>query len=84
MTAALLLLLPDVVTAPSGCGHPNCDGGKPLRVNPLKEIPPLTKVHYSWSIYPPYLDNLTVADSALVDYVRITGSLTPTFCFVLC
>eukprot|EP01052_Picozoa_sp_SAG31_P027255 SAG31_NODE_2535_length_5550_cov_3.770134_4_plen_122_part_00 len=58
---AVAALLP-TVAAPHGCGHPDCDGGHPLRVNPLRNVPPLPKVHYSWAIYPPFLDNLTVAD----------------------
>lgn len=81
-SAAALLLLTvlrcPAVGAPHGCGHPSCDGGHPLRVNPLRSLAPLPKVHYSWAIYPPFLDNATVADGAVVDYVRITGALTPT------
>ena len=76
---ATALLLPSLVSAPHGCGdHPSCNGNHTLRVNPLKGLPPLPKVHYSWAIYPPFLDNTSVAHGVLVDYVRITGALTPT------
>ena len=51
-----------------------------VRVNPLKGLPQLTKVHYSWSLpysyQVPYWENLTVSDGLLVDYARVTGSLS--------
>ena len=76
---AAAVALPLLVSAPHGCGdHPSCDGHSPLTINPLKELAPLPKTHYSWAIYPPFMDNASVADGALVDYVRITGALTPT------
>eukprot|EP01046_Picozoa_sp_COSAG06_P082491 COSAG06_NODE_29507_length_555_cov_0.901316_1_plen_118_part_01 len=76
---AAAVALPLMVSSPHGCGdHPSCDGHSPLTVNPLKNLAPLPKTHYSWAIYPPFMDNASVADGALVDYVRITGALTPT------
>jgi hypothetical protein len=77
----LLVLLPGPCAAPKpGCGTPglpSCDGGHPLGINPLRGLPALRKPHFSWPLYPPFLHNASVADSAVVDYARITGSLCP-------
>eukprot|EP01050_Picozoa_sp_SAG11_P017778 SAG11_NODE_2602_length_3180_cov_1.885427_2_plen_518_part_00 len=54
----------------------------PVRINPLRGIPQLPKVHYSWTLPPPgtsvpnYWANISVADGLLVDYARVTGSLS--------
>jgi hypothetical protein len=51
-----------------------------VRVNPLLGLPQLPKIHYSWSLpasyQVPYWDNVSVADGLLVDYARVTGSLS--------
>ena len=50
-------------------------------MNPLRGVAQLPKVHYSWTLpapyqHPDYWQNLTVADGLLVDYARVTGSLS--------
>lgn len=58
------------------CGHA-CNGGARVTTNPLKGLPELPKTYWSWPIQAPYLDNSTVADGVVKDYVRITGGLSP-------
>ena len=66
-----------ILVEPCGVGGPPCPH---VRVNPLKGLPQLPKVHFSWSLpapyQVPYWDNLSVADALLVDYARVTGSLS--------
>ena len=76
-----LLLLSSQVSAGDLLPRAGHDGRAPVRVNPLRAAPQLPKVHYSWSLPPPlqapfYWDNLSVADGLLVDYARVTGSLS--------
>jgi hypothetical protein len=80
---SLLLLLATRTLAdpsavpPCGVGMPQCPF---VRVNPLRGSAQLPKVHHSWSLPPayqaPYWENMSVADGLLVDYARVTGSLS--------
>lgn len=46
-----------------------------VRMNPLKELAPLQKLHHSWGLPNYYLNSsATFIDGVMYDYVRITGS----------
>ena len=78
-----VLLWPHVAVAPRSprpCGvnaTPPCPF---VRINPLRGVPQLPKVHHSWSLPPayqvPYWTNTSATDGLLVDYARVTGSLS--------
>ena len=79
----LLLLALLLLGRPAGAGecgkgwpHP-CDGKAHVTINPLKGLPELPKTYWTWPIGAPYLDNLTVSDGLVTDYIRITGGISP-------
>lgn len=80
-TVALLLALARAAAGPHTLdGAARCpldsDSEAHVTINPLKDLAPLQKVHFSWPLPPRYLASSSpdFLDGLVHDYVRITGS----------